>query len=226
MKKMIVINEQDIIKTKLEIQDQALKSIVQEIHENIGQILSLAKLHLGTIDITKPEQVVQKTSNSKELIGKAIKDLRNLARHLSADTILQIGLYKSIEYELNLLPKNRIGQTPVKISGNTYSLPGEEELILFRIVQEVIHNFVRLSSTSMVVTHLQYQPESLVITIDNIENDTAMTSEQNENSTLQPAIDVISARAKLIGANFILTDILRNQSTVIITLPALTTKPK
>jgi signal transduction histidine kinase len=226
MKKMIVINEQDIIKTKLEIQDQALKSIIQEIHDNIGQILSLAKLHLGTIDITKPEQVVQKTSNSKELIGKAIKDLRNLARHLSADTILQIGLYKSIEYEMNLLPRNRVGQTPLTLNGNTYSLPGEEELILFRIVQEVIHNFVRQSSTSVIVTHLQYQPELLAITIDNIENDVAMTSIQNENSTLQSAIDVISARAKLIGANFILTDILRNQSTVIITLPALTTKPK
>ena len=225
MKKMIVINEHDIIKTKLEIQNQALKSISQEIHDNIGQILSLAKLHLGTIDISKPEQVVQKTSNSKELIGKAIKDLRNLARHLSSDTIEQMGLHKSIEYELSLLPKKRFPETLVKVNGNVFTLSGEEELILFRIVQEVIHNFMGRSNSSVIVTHMDYQPDSLVIRIHNIENDLLMTSKRNENSILQSGIDVICARTKLIGASFNITDILGNQATVIITLPAVTTKP-
>jgi hypothetical protein len=93
------------------------------------------------------------------------------------------------------------------------------------MAQEVIHNFARRSNTSVIVTHLEYQPDLLVIKIDNKENDLSMTSKQNENGTLQSAIDVICARAKLIGAGFSITNILGNQDTVIITLPTLTTKP-
>ena len=41
---------QTLLQTQLEIQEQTLINISQEIHDNIGQILSLAKLHLNTID--------------------------------------------------------------------------------------------------------------------------------------------------------------------------------
>ena len=43
--------EQQLLRVKLEIQEFSFKSISQEIHDNIGQVLSLSKLHLNTINI-------------------------------------------------------------------------------------------------------------------------------------------------------------------------------
>ena len=40
--------QQELLQTQLEIQEQTLKTISQEIHDNIGQVLSLAKLNLST----------------------------------------------------------------------------------------------------------------------------------------------------------------------------------
>jgi signal transduction histidine kinase len=40
--------QQELLKTQIEIQEQTLKNISQEIHDNIGQVLSLAKLNLST----------------------------------------------------------------------------------------------------------------------------------------------------------------------------------
>src|ERR1044071_6906385 len=67
--------EQAILRTQLEIQEQTLKNISEEIHDNIGQALSLAKLNLNTILPLAEENLYQKILNSKELISKAIGDL-------------------------------------------------------------------------------------------------------------------------------------------------------
>src|ERR1700694_153006 len=75
--------QQELLHAQLEIQEQTLKNIAQEIHDNIGQTLSLVKLNLNTMDPGKPSALMQKIDNSKVSISKAIHDLRNLSRSLN-----------------------------------------------------------------------------------------------------------------------------------------------
>ncbi len=74
--------QKELLHTQLEIQEQTLKNISQEIHDNIGQALSLAKLNLNTMPATTDELLKQKISTSKELVSKAIVDLGILAAAL------------------------------------------------------------------------------------------------------------------------------------------------
>ena len=99
--------QQTLLQTQLEIQEQTLKNISQEIHDNIGQALSLAKLNLNTMLVTNDESLQQKILNSKELVSKAITDLRDLSRSLDTDYVQEMGLQRAIEYELELIKKNR-----------------------------------------------------------------------------------------------------------------------
>ncbi|HVZ96642.1 MAG TPA: hypothetical protein VG847_07190, partial [Chitinophagaceae bacterium] len=41
--------EKEILESKLEIQEQTFKTISQEIHDNIGQALTLVKLNINTM---------------------------------------------------------------------------------------------------------------------------------------------------------------------------------
>ncbi|MEJ0106718.1 MAG: hypothetical protein WDO19_31055 [Bacteroidota bacterium] len=66
-KEMENIFSQTLLQTQLEIQEQTLKTISQEIHDNIGQVLSLAKLNLNTIDITKQEELLEKDQRIKTI---------------------------------------------------------------------------------------------------------------------------------------------------------------
>src|SRR5688572_8123146 len=63
---------QTLLQSQLEIQEQTLNKISQEIHNNIGQVLSLAKLTVTTIDIYQPEKARVKIDDSRELLTKAI----------------------------------------------------------------------------------------------------------------------------------------------------------
>jgi two-component system NarL family sensor kinase len=74
--------QQTLLQTQLEIQEQTLKNISQEIHDNIGQALTLAKINLSTILSAGDPQLQQKITDSKELVSKAINDLRDLSRSL------------------------------------------------------------------------------------------------------------------------------------------------
>ena len=98
--------QQTLLQTQLEIQEQTLKTISEEIHDNIGQALSLAKLKLNTVDFTKQEQLIEKITDSKNLVSKAIQDLRDLSRSLNTDNIAAMGLIRAIEYELELFRKS------------------------------------------------------------------------------------------------------------------------
>ena len=95
--------KQQLLQTQLEIQEQTLKTISEEIHDNVGQVLSLAKLNLNTLDNTSDKKI----QDTKNLVAKAINDLRNLSRCIHGDRIAQLGLQQSIEDELNIVEKNR-----------------------------------------------------------------------------------------------------------------------
>jgi signal transduction histidine kinase len=102
--------QQELLKTQLEIQDQTLKNISKEIHDNIGQVLSLAKLNLNTTDVSNFD-ATYKIITSKDLVGKAILDLRGLLRNLGSDKITKMGLYGAIENELEQIKKTDLYQT-------------------------------------------------------------------------------------------------------------------
>src|SRR6059058_1273600 len=55
--------EQELLKSQLEIQEQTFRNISQEIHDNIGQVLSLAKLNLNTMHVGDPDNGKDKISN-------------------------------------------------------------------------------------------------------------------------------------------------------------------
>lgn len=213
---MGIIHEHEIIKTKLEIQEQALKNTVQEIHDNIGQILSLAKLHLGTLDFSRPEEVAQKTFNSNQLIGKAIKDLRNLARHLDANHISRVGLLKSIDYELGFMPRERAADSLLTVTGSIGSLGKDEELMLFRIVQAGIHCFLERSSTSLISVQIQCQDDILMINIINKEMEHC---EDQAGNIPDAHMSMIYSRSALIGARLQVDNMLKNETTINITFP-------
>lgn len=60
-----------------------IKEVSKEIYENITQCLCLARLQLGNIDLDNKQTAMEVIGEANLLIGKAVKDLRNLAKQLS-----------------------------------------------------------------------------------------------------------------------------------------------
>lgn len=212
--------QQTLLQTQLEIQEQTLKNISQEIHDNIGQVLSLAKLNINTMNCEEPEALQGKINDSKLLISKAIQDLRDLSRSLNTDYVVEMGLLRSVEYELELIKRTGILETVMRVEGKPYRLEQQQELILFRIVQEILHNIIKHAKATLVDVYVQFEPElfTLTVTDDGIGFD-ASKLEAADYTGFGLGIRNMHNRAKMINTNFILNSIIEKGVTIILSLP-------
>ncbi len=201
--------DRELLQTQLEIQEQTLKTISEEIHDNVGQVLSLAKLNLNTFDIN-PEK---KLSDTKQLISKAINDLRDLSRSMHGDRIAELGLQQSITDELQILQNSGEFETHIKITGETYKLLTQKEMVLFRIVQEALNNCIKYSKAKSISVELDYGKEkfSLTVTDNGIGFDTHVKTGIGLKS--------MQNRTALIGGVFNLQSTSNNGTTISIELP-------
>jgi signal transduction histidine kinase len=145
--------QQEMLRTQLEIREQTLKYIGQEIHDNIGQTLSLAKLHLNT---WKGEGSEEKIATTKDLVSKAIHDLRALSKTLNAEAVMAKGLLHAVQSELDTIERTGMYKTRLTTEGLPYSLGTEKEIFLFRIVQEAINNIIKHAQATFILVEVQY----------------------------------------------------------------------
>lgn len=210
---------QELLRTQLEIQEQTLKTISQEIHDNIGQTLSLAKLNLALEDEQQNGNNI-KVASSHQLVSKAIQDLRDLSRSLNTDYVAEMGLIRSIEYELEMISKTGVIKTNLQVEGQQRKLDKQKELILFRIVQESLNNIIKHAGADRLSVTANYQLQELLITINDNGKGVDLTPlNENGNAVFGLGIRNMDNRAKLIGADFSMASILGNGTTVKIKLP-------
>ena len=97
--------EREVLQSQLEIQENTFKTIAQELHDNIGQMLSVVKLSLSVLPIEENHPAFQQLKNSREMLNKAIFDLSDLTKSLHTDRIIDIGLAESMDFELAAIKK-------------------------------------------------------------------------------------------------------------------------
>jgi signal transduction histidine kinase len=132
--------EQTLLKSTLEIQESTLNNISREIHDNIGQVLSLVRINLNTL---QPPGEEEKIERMDELMGKAITDLRSLSHSLDADHIREIGWLSPVSRLLSDLQKTGKYATHLRHDENLPPLGTDKPIILFRMIQESINNIIR-----------------------------------------------------------------------------------
>src|ERR1700744_5516422 len=95
--------DNEIVKTQLEVQEQTMQNIGADLHDNIGQLLSLSSLTLNSIQVDDQEKSGQKIQAAIDLTGRSIKEMRLLGKLLQGDQLIVLGLPEAIRHEINWL---------------------------------------------------------------------------------------------------------------------------
>lgn len=210
--------KQTLLQTQLEIQEQTFQNISQEIHDNIGQVLTLAKLNLNTVGTDIPEPAGEKVLRSKELVSKAISDLRDLSKSLNTDMVKELGLYEIVQRELIMVSRSGQFQANFTADGDPQRFDKQKELIIFRIFQELLHNIIKHSNAKTINVQLVYTTGQFGLTVydDGKGFDTAsLSTEQSFGLGLRN----MQNRATLIGATLQLHSVPGQGTTAYIELP-------
>ena len=155
-------HDQILLQSQLEIQEQAFNDISDEIHDNIGQVLSLVRLNLNTM---KPGTEIDKFKASDELLEKAIHDLRLLSHTLNGRQILLDGFETSVRKMLSSVEQTGKFKVEIDLQSGIEHLNGEKTLVVFRIIQEVINNILKHSQASLLKFQITRNTKGTSITL-------------------------------------------------------------
>ncbi|TXE10964.1 histidine kinase [Gelidibacter salicanalis] len=154
--------EEAVSQTRVEIQEQTLKYIGQELHDNIGQLLSLASMQLGMLGVKIGADIKEPYIETQKIIKESLGEVRALSKSLNTEVIQNRGFMESIAYELKRLNKLKLIKADLMVTGEVRTFENSKDsIILFRILQEFISNTVKHSKASQLTITLDYQPALL-----------------------------------------------------------------
>ena len=156
---------QELLQAQLEAQESTFHSLSQELHDNIGQVLSLAKLNISLIAMNGQESVREHVTQTKELLNTAINDLRDISKTLNTDYVKEKNLEESILRELDMLKRTRKFETDFETRGTEFLISPERRLILYRIIQECLNNTVKHAGATRVAITMNYDETALNICV-------------------------------------------------------------
>jgi signal transduction histidine kinase len=157
--------EKTLLTTQLEIQEQTFQNVSREIHDNIGLSLTLAKLNLNTINWEKLNNTKENVAGSINLISQAIEDLSYISKTLHTDFIKEHGLLGALELEINKIQKLGIFTIVYDVTGSVIYMQTQKELVIFRIIQEVLNNCIKHAQATAIDILLNFNNEAVQIKI-------------------------------------------------------------
>lgn len=165
--KMEVANfKNTLLQSQLEVQEQTLQTIGTDLHDNIGQILSLTYLTLHSIEVDKNNRVYNKIDTAINLTNRSIEELKLLGKLIQGENLIELGLSNAIAKEVQWVQK--AGKHKVYYSDedilHEVNDPNKN-LIVFRVLQETLNNIIKHAEASEISIKLSYKEGILQLTV-------------------------------------------------------------
>ena len=159
--------QESMLLTRIEIQEQTFHHVAREIHDHIGQRLTMARLQVNQVANHVGKLENEKLLEASNMIEEAIGDLKHLSRSITANLIRDEGLLSALEVEINRIKKFVPLQIKLHISKEQEPpfMPEENELIIYRIVQEAIQNIIKHAEATQVDIKLIFTEKNLNMNI-------------------------------------------------------------
>ena len=186
-------------------EDAQRRRIAQDIHDTVGQTLTLMKLRLQTA--TAASAVVPSSDSSSDsttgdaaiadaiqLLDDAIKQTRTLTFELYPPMLDDLGLAAALRWLARELSRQADVQIAVREEGDARPIEKTIGSYLFRSVRELINNSIKHGRSSEVIVTVYWRPSSLRIAVD----DNGNGFEPSISGTAEPAgLGLLSIRERV-----------------------------
>lgn len=173
LKKQLELNEtrarqqEEILRNTITAQEKERKRIAQDLHDEVGAMLSVVKLNVGRIEKKSEEPVAKElAAETKTYLDEVITQVRRISRSLLPPSLEKLGLYFALEELANWV--NKADQLKITCwkSGEQFRFDNKKELAIFRIVQELLNNAIKHAEASTIMVNARFSPgKNLMISI-------------------------------------------------------------
>ncbi|MDR3713387.1 MAG: PAS domain S-box protein [Puia sp.] len=193
--------QKEIMRAAIDAQEKERTDIGRELHDNVNQLLTTAKLYLACLSDKSQEPLIRRCSDS---INTAIEEIRKLSKSLAQSFDREVGLQFSIE---DLVENIKRMENNIRVSFD-FSMPVEEKLddklkmTLFRIVQEQLNNILKHADASAIEILLRQEAADIRLVIS--DNGKGFDPRKKRNgigiSNIINRVDVFNGQVQIVSS--------------------------
>jgi PAS domain S-box-containing protein len=135
----------------MQAQDEERRRIGRELHDSVGQYLSMLKMHLESFDLSpqrSPSQMAAEIGRCVRLADDSLKEVRTVAHLFYPPTLDEMGLKSAFPWYLDGFSRRSDIETTLEMDADFPRLPSDVEVALFRVLQEALNNVHRHSGSN------------------------------------------------------------------------------
>ncbi|MFM2361002.1 MAG: hypothetical protein RLY16_2995 [Bacteroidota bacterium] len=143
--------QQVLLNASIKFQEEERNRIAADLHDDVGPQLATARLYLNeNIIHMDPAQQLQSIFSAKQIIDDAIQLIRNISHSMMPPTLKNFGLESAISDLFQKINGSGTLNASVRFHDYRTRLKLEQELLIFRVVQELVNNIMKHSNAGFI----------------------------------------------------------------------------
>ena len=151
LKKMEDDKQQILLNASIKFQEEERNRIAADLHDDVGPLLATARLYLNENLINQePAAQLQSIFSAKQIIDDAIQLIRNISHSMMPPTLKNFGLESAMSDLFQKINGSGTLNASVRFHDYRTRLKIEQELLIFRIIQELVNNIIKHSNAGFI----------------------------------------------------------------------------
>jgi two-component system NarL family sensor kinase len=188
--------EQELRKVETEVKEQVMGQFAQELHDNIGQLLTAMHIQIENQKLDHPS-LTEGLKPVEIYLDEVTRQLKLLSRTLNNDYLGHIGLFSAMQLEADRLTALRRFTVHFPMVQGSTHLDKNNELMVFRIFQEITQNALRHSAAKNLYINVDTSGENFELRVK--DDGKGFDSAEILASSKASGLRNIIKRAKLAG---------------------------
>ena len=140
--------------------------IAETLHDEVGAILSSAKLHLLGIKAQGlDERDKALHERGRELLNEVIQKVRGISHNLHSNILKEFGLNEAIRHFIKKITQGTVIHATTALDDNYTTENPDNDISIYRIVQELVNNILKYASASELIISSSLSDENLELVI-------------------------------------------------------------
>jgi two-component system NarL family sensor kinase len=149
-------------------QEEERKRLAKDLHDGLGGLLSGVKVSLATVkdNMVMSEEGVQVFERSLNMLDNSIGELRRIAHNMMPEALARFGLVHAVKDFCDSISISGVMSVSIQVVGAQRRLESSVEIILYRIIQELLNNALKHSEANKILVQLSFDVSSVMLTVE------------------------------------------------------------
>lgn len=158
------LTEKMFLNAIIQTEEKERKRFAKDLHDGLGPLLSTVKMSVSSLAQLEHDKASQEiVANTEMVINEAIKSLKEISDNLSPHVLNNFGLLRALRNFTNKINATKAIRIQLKSNLADERFSNNIEVVLYRVVCELINNTIKHASAKNISIDLQHQEGALSI---------------------------------------------------------------